>query len=569
MASFVEISRYNLIPLSVTSLCGCPCRLLSNNTLSRSCRTPKLNLNFVFHGSQPLFRVRPTSIFVNRRLIMAVARAEPESIDESNANEEIDKGHELSAAKDSVSEPQHKSSQLRKRIVFGLGIGISVGGAVLVGGWVFTVALAAAVLLGAREYFELVRSRGITAGMTPPPRYVSRVCSVICALMPLLTLYFGNIDISVTSAAFVVAMALLMQRGNPRFAQLSSTMFGLFYCGYLPCFWVKLRCGLAAPALNTRIGAGWPYLLGGQAHWTVGLVATLISFSSIIAADTYAFLGGKAIGRTPLTNISPKKTWEGAIVGLGGCIATSVVLSKILSWPASLLSAIAFGILNFFGSVFGDLTESMIKRDAGVKDSGSLIPGHGGILDRVDSYIFTGALAYSFVKILLPLYGIGDRMAKSSFKIEHDFEKRRAEAARIREKYPDRIPVIVEKAERSDIPTIDKKKYLVPADLTVGQFVYVIRKRIKLSAEKAIFIFVDSVLPPTGAIMSTIYDEKKDEDGFLYVTYSGENTFEYQRTPAVDDDCGGPSMDDGMEGQRGNRKNHMLLPILTVNKTFF
>ncbi|PNX95090.1 autophagy-related protein 8f-like, partial [Trifolium pratense] len=117
------------------------------------------------------------------------------------------------------------------------------------------------------------------------------------------------------------------------------------------------------------------------------------------------------------------------------------------------------------------------------------------------------------------------RMAKSYFKQEHDLEKRRAEAARIREKYPDRIPVIVEKAERSDIPSIDKKKYLVPADLTVGQFVYVIRKRIKLSAEKAIFIFVDNVLPPTGAIMSAIYDEKKDEDGFLYVTYSGENTF--------------------------------------------
>ncbi|KAG5592940.1 hypothetical protein H5410_043454 [Solanum commersonii] len=122
-------------------------------------------------------------------------------------------------------------------------------------------------------------------------------------------------------------------------------------------------------------------------------------------------------------------------------------------------------------------------------------------------------------------------MAKSSFKQEHDLEKRRAEAARIREKYADRIPyfcnmqVIVEKAEKSDIPNIDKKKYLVPADLTVGQFVYVIRKRIKLSAEKAIFIFIDNVLPPTGAIMSAIYDEKKDDDGFLYVTYSGENTF--------------------------------------------
>lgn len=209
-----------------------------------------------------------------------------------------------------------------------------------------------------------------------------------------------------TFAAFVVAMALLLQRGNPRFSQLSSTIFGLFYCGYLPCFWVKLRCGLAAPALNTRIGTTWPVLLGGQAHWTVGLVATLISMSSIIAADTYAFIGGKAFGRTLLTRISPKKTWEGTIVGLGGCIATSVVLSKFFSWPTSLLSAIAFGFLNFFGSIFGDLTESMIKRDAGVKDSGSLIPGHGGILDRSDSYIFTGALAYSFVKAFLPLYGV-------------------------------------------------------------------------------------------------------------------------------------------------------------------
>ena len=74
--------------------------------------------------------------------------------------------------------------------------------------------------------------------------------------------------------------------------------------------------------------------------------------------------------------------------------------------------------------------------------------------------------------------------------------------------------VICEKVEKSDIATIDKKKYLVPADLTVGQFVYVIRKRIKLSPEKVIFIFVDAVLPPTAALMSSIYEEHKDEDGY-------------------------------------------------------
>ena len=115
--------------------------------------------------------------------------------------------------------------------------------------------------------------------------------------------------------------------------------------------------------------------------------------------------------------------------------------------------------------------------------------------------------------------------ARSTFKQEHPLDKRQAEAQRIRTKYPDRIPVIVERAEKSDIPDLDKKKYLVPADLTVGQFVYVIRKRIKLSPEKAIFIFVNNVLPPTAALMSSIYDEHKDDDGFLYIAYSGENTF--------------------------------------------
>ena len=77
-------------------------------------------------------------------------------------------------------------------------------------------------------------------------------------------------------------------------------------------------------------------------------------------------------------------------------------------------------------------------------------------------------------------------------------DKRVAEAKRIRDKYKDRIPVICEKANRTNVPDIDKKKYLVPADLTVGQFVYVIRKRIELPADKALFLIVNNVLPPTG-----------------------------------------------------------------------
>ncbi|KAJ3693993.1 hypothetical protein LUZ60_009473 [Juncus effusus] len=307
---------------------------------------------------------------------------------------------------DDPQQNKKQKSQLKNRVVFGLGIGFCAGGIVMTGGWVFAAAMAVVVLAGSREFFELVRSRGIANGMPPPPRYVSRVCSVICALMPLLTLYYGHMDVSVTFAAFVIAIGVMVQRGNPRFAHLTSALFGLFYCGYLPSFWVKLRCALSAPALNTGIGNYWPVLIGGRAHWTVGLVATLISISSIIAADTFAFIGGRAFGKTPLINISPKKTLEGAFAGLLGCVAITVLLSKLFCWPNSLFSAIAFGVLNFVGSIFGDLVESLIKRDAGVKDSGSLIPGHGGILDRVDSYVFTGALCYSFVKVALPLCGV-------------------------------------------------------------------------------------------------------------------------------------------------------------------
>lgn len=102
---------------------------------------------------------------------------------------------------------------------------------------------------------------------------------------------------------------------------------------------------------------------------------------------------------------------------------------------------------------------------------------------------------------------------------------RQAEAQRILQKYPDRIPVVAEKALKSDLPEIDKSKYLVPGDLTVAEFQYVIRKRMKLPAEKAIFCFINKQLPASSTLMSTVYKDNKDKDGFLYVMYSAESTF--------------------------------------------
>ena len=84
----------------------------------------------------------------------------------------------------------------------------------------------------------------------------------------------------------------------------------------------------------------------------------------------------------------------------------------------------------------------------------------------------------------------------NSFKNKYSFESRKSESKRIMERYPDRIPIIVEKSKNSDIKEIDKKKYLVPRDLTVGQFIFVIRKRIDLSSEQAIYIFINNKLIP-------------------------------------------------------------------------
>jgi GABA(A) receptor-associated protein len=107
------------------------------------------------------------------------------------------------------------------------------------------------------------------------------------------------------------------------------------------------------------------------------------------------------------------------------------------------------------------------------------------------------------------------------------FEKRKEEATRIKAKYTDRIPVICEvsKRDRSSLE-LDKCKYLVPRDLTVGQFIFILRKRIRLSPEQALFIFTENnTLPPTAALMGQLYHECKNTDQFLYCVASLENTF--------------------------------------------
>lgn len=111
------------------------------------------------------------------------------------------------------------------------------------------------------------------------------------------------------------------------------------------------------------------------------------------------------------------------------------------------------------------------------------------------------------------------------FKKKYSFNKRKDESKNVIEKYPDRIPIIVQKHKNSDISDIDKCKYLVPKSMTITQFSFIIRKRIKLNSSQAIFITINNKLVSSGKTISEIYNDEKDEDGFLYIVYTGENTF--------------------------------------------
>ncbi|KAI9140622.1 microtubial binding protein [Paraphysoderma sedebokerense] len=114
-----------------------------------------------------------------------------------------------------------------------------------------------------------------------------------------------------------------------------------------------------------------------------------------------------------------------------------------------------------------------------------------------------------------------------SFKSTVSFESRLAESTKIRTTYPDRIPMIVERSlkAKQNIPTIEKKKFLTPGDLTVSQFIYILRKRITLSPTESLFLFINSSIPPSSMLLTELYERYKNEDGFLYVEYAGESTF--------------------------------------------
>jgi phosphatidate cytidylyltransferase len=242
----------------------------------------------------------------------------------------------------------------------------------------FTVLIAAAALAGAYEFYHMANF-----DRREPLLYLG----LLWALALVLSSQYKSPDvlpIVVTAVMLISLISLLYRRsGEAAFRNWAWTIVGALYVGWMLSYWLRLR--------GLEYGQNWVYL------------AMLTTFAN----DTGAYFIGRATGKHKLApKISPAKTWEGAAGGLTCAILAAVVIGTVLKMISPRLGSpfvfeywqiILLAVLVSLFAQIGDLVESLLKRNTGVKESGNLLPGHGGILDRFDSLILVGAVIYYYV----------------------------------------------------------------------------------------------------------------------------------------------------------------------------
>jgi len=242
----------------------------------------------------------------------------------------------------------------------------------------FTLLIAAAALAGTYEFYKMANF-----DRREPLLYLGSLCSLALVLSP----HYKSPDVLpvVITATILISLICLLCRPlkEGAFRNWAWTIVGALYVGWMLSHWLSLR--------GLEDGRNWVYL------------AILTTFAN----DTGAYFIGRARGKHKLAStISPSKTWEGAIGGLVCAILGAVVIATVINLisfklgPPFVFEYWQIVILGFLVGLFaqlGDLIESLLKRNRGVKESGNLLPGHGGILDRFDSLIFVGAVVYYYV----------------------------------------------------------------------------------------------------------------------------------------------------------------------------
>ena len=190
----------------------------------------------------------------------------------------------------------------------------------------------------------------------------------------------------------------LFKRRPKPIVTIGTTLLGAVYVGWLFSYLTLLH-GMQ-PGMIRFSGANIPLLIPPIAHTTPGEWLVIFVSACTWMSDTGALFTGKAFGRHKLApNVSPGKTWEGSIGGVLTSLATGAALGWWLHLP--MVHALGLAAMCAIAGQVGDLCESVLKRDLGVKDFGTVMPGHGGILDRIDSMLFSAPLAYYYVLFFL------------------------------------------------------------------------------------------------------------------------------------------------------------------------
>jgi len=281
------------------------------------------------------------------------------------------------------------SRNLAQRIAFAVLAIPTVVGLLWWGGWPLAAVLAVLGVLGAREVYDLARRKRIepldgiglaAAAAIPLAAYWAKGSEIHWAEP---ALFIGALWIL---AVLTIAMPLRGPEGRP-LSVVAITVFGALYASALPAFLIPIRHGANA----------------GIKSWPLA-VLTLLPLALTWICDTAAMAAGSSIGSKKLAPVlSPHKTWAGAIGGFAGAVIAAVALGMwILPRFGLHLTVIQ---LAFLGAVLGvvaqigDVAESLFKREAGVKDSSALIPGHGGVLDRLDSLYFVIPVAAGLYRV--------------------------------------------------------------------------------------------------------------------------------------------------------------------------
>ncbi len=263
------------------------------------------------------------------------------------------------------------------RMLTGFIMGTVAMGCIMLGGVALLLLLTCVIYFASKEYVKILEHKGFYPSL--------KIILASEALLAIIT-YFDRtqyVALALTVCTFAAFMWVLFRGRQPYIANVATTILGFVYCGYFPLHLQLLR-DISSSQYNDGLGF------------------VVMMFVAIMMTDIGCYYAGTRFGKHKLAPvISPNKTIEGSIGGAISAVIGACIIGLFINYffvEISWYIPVLVGIICTIFAQIGDLCESLIKRDAGVKDSGNSLPGHGGFLDRSDSFIFTIPVMYYFCK---------------------------------------------------------------------------------------------------------------------------------------------------------------------------